>query len=157
MRGSGQRKPGAAAFVDGYLAFLLAKTSHLVSAGFHARLRELGVSIPTWRILAVLQGGARPVGELAGLVLLNQPTLSKALDRLEAEGLVGRGRDAGNRRSVKVKLLPRGRVLVAKLVPLANRHEAEVFAHLGAARRRALASALQATVARLSAAEGEQA
>ena len=38
-------------FVDGYLAFLLAKASHLVSGGFHRQLKELGVSIATWRIL----------------------------------------------------------------------------------------------------------
>jgi DNA-binding MarR family transcriptional regulator len=135
------------AFVDGYLAFLLAKASHLVSGGFHRQLKELGVSIATWRILAVLQDGARPVGDLADRVLLNQPTLSKTLDRLERDGLIKRSREAANRRSVTVSLEPRGRALAAKLVPLANDHEGEAFSALSLAERKALVRMLQRTIA----------
>jgi DNA-binding MarR family transcriptional regulator len=134
-------------FVDGYLAFLLAKASHLVSGGFHRQLKTMGISIATWRILAVLGDGARPVGELADRVLLNQPTLSKALDRLERDGLIKRSREAANRRSVTVSLLPRGRAMAARLLPMANAHEAEAFASLGASERRALVGMLQRTIA----------
>lgn len=142
------RSRRATSFVEGYLAFLLAKTSRLVSGGFHERLKTLGVSIATWRIVAVLQDRSRPVGELADLVLLNQPTLSKALDRLEAEGVVERVRESGDRRSVSVRLGPRGRELAETLVPLANAHEREAFAHLGAAEKRALVGMLQRTIER---------
>lgn len=134
-------------FVDRYLGFLLAKASHVVSGGFHRQLKEMGVSIATWRILAVLQDGPRPVGELADRVLLNQPTLSKALDRLERDGLLKRDREAANRRSVTVSLLPRGRAMAARLIPLANAHETETFASLSAADRRALVRMLQRTIA----------
>ena len=144
-----KRDPEAreAGFVDGYLAFLLAQASHLVSGGFHRQLKALDVSIATWRILAVLGDGARPVGELADRVLLNQPTLSKTLDRLERDGLIVRSRGESNRRSVTVSLEPRGRALAAKLVPLANAHEAEAFAVLSAAERKALVRMLQRTIA----------
>lgn len=135
------------AFVDGYLAFLLAKASHLVSGGFHRQLKELGVSIATWRILAVLRDGARPVGELADRVLLNQPTLSKTLDRLERDGLIKRSRGAANRRSVTVSLQPRGRTLAATLVPMANAHEGEAFSALSPSERKALVRMLQRTIA----------
>jgi len=134
-------------FVDGYLAFLLAKASHLVSGGFHRQLKELGVSIATWRILAVLRDGARPVGELADRVLLNQPTLSKTLDRLERDGLITRSREAENRRSVTVSLQPRGRALAAKLVPMANAHEGEAFSALSQTERKALVRMLRQTIA----------
>lgn len=134
-------------FVDGYLAFLLAKASHLVSGGFHRQLKELGVSIATWRILAVLRDGARPVGDLADRVLLNQPTLSKTLDRLERDGLIKRSREEANRRSVTVSLQPRGRALAAKLIPLANAHEGEAFAALSPAERKSLVRMLQRTIA----------
>jgi DNA-binding MarR family transcriptional regulator len=88
------------------------------------------------------------VGELADLVLLNQPTLSKALDRLETDGIVERFREAGDRRSVSVRLGPRGRTLAKELVPLANAHEHEAFAHLGVAEKRALVDMLQRTIER---------
>ena len=139
--------PGGS-FVEGYLAFLLAKTSHLVSGGFHARLKGLGVSISTWRIVAVLQDRGRPVGELADMVLLNQPTLSKALDRLEKDGILERYREDSDRRSVSVRLLPRGRALAEQLVPLANAHEQAAFAHLDDDDRLALVAMLQETIAR---------
>lgn len=142
------RRTRASSFVEGYLAFLLAKASRLVSGGFHERLKTLGVSIATWRIVAVLQDRSCPVGELADLVLLNQPTLSKALDRLEAEHIVERFRESDDRRSVSVRLGPRGRALAAELVPLANAHEREAFAHLGAAEKRALVGMLQRTIER---------
>ena len=141
------QEPAEEGFVDGYLAFLLAKASHIVSGGFHRQLKEIGISIATWRILAVLRDSARPVGELADRVLLNQPTLSKTLDRLEREGLVSRTRGVGNRRSVTVTLQPRGRALAAKLVPLASAHEADAFAALTQAERKALVRMLQRTIA----------
>jgi len=138
----------AAPFVDSYLAFLLAKASHLISSGFHARLRERGISIGTWRILAVLSDGPRTVSELADRVLLNQPTMSKTLDRLAADGLLRRRREQDNRRVVLIELTPRGRELAASLVPLANQHEREAFSHLSDGDRRRLVRILQATIAR---------
>lgn len=134
------------AFVENYLAFLLAKASRQISNGFHQRLRRQGVSISTWRILAVLNDGERTVGELADLVLLNQPTLSKALDRLVVDGLVARCRDSENRRAVIISITPGGRRLVDRLIPLANTHEAESFAHLTRQEKKHLVELLKKTI-----------
>lgn len=133
-------------FIENYLAFLLAKTSHLVSSQFHAKLKALGVSISSWRILASLRDHDRNVGELADMVLLNQPTLSKMLDRLQGKDLVERNRDGNNRRSVVISLTPAGRRMVEQLIPLANEHEARVFAHLSKRQRSDLVAMLRSTL-----------
>ena len=45
------------AFVDDYLAALLAQASQLISAEFHEVVRAHGISVPEWRVLASLAGG----------------------------------------------------------------------------------------------------
>lgn len=135
-------------FLDTYLAFLLARASHAISSGFHAELKRSGVSIGTWRILAVLRDEPRTVNELADRVLLNQPTMSKAIGRLEADGLLERGSDGTSRRHVLISITPAGRQLVDRLIPLANAHEEAAFAHLSAAQRRELVRMLRGTIER---------
>ena len=53
-------------FVDNYLAALLAWASHLISSEFHAVVRENGLSVSEWRVLASLAGGEPiAIGQLA--------------------------------------------------------------------------------------------
>lgn len=132
--------------IDSYLAFLLAKASHSVSSALHEQLRSKGVSIGTWRILAVLSGGSRTVSELASMVLLNQSTLSKALDKLEQQGLVVRERDPSARRQVNLSITDEGEAFVVKMLPLMKSHERQSFAHLNSKEQRQLVALLQKTI-----------
>lgn len=134
-------------FVESYLGFLLAKTSYQLSGEFHSKLRARGISIATWRILASVNDAERSVNELASLVLLNQPTLSKNLDRMEAHKLVTRKRCEQDRRSVFVFITDQGRALIEELIPLANQHEQASFRHLSAKERGTLVRLLQKTIA----------
>ena len=134
------------AFLEEYLTFLLAKTSHLASTSFHSELRERGVSVGTWRILCALNECRRSVGELAELVLLKQSTLSKTLDRLEQDGLIERQRDPKHRRLVIIGNSKKGKRLVEQLLPLAQQHERNVFSHLSDAERRKLTELLRGTI-----------
>ena len=65
---------------------------------------------------------------LAEACLLQQPTMTKLLDRMVRDGLVTRSQDARDRRLIRVALTPRGKRLASKLVAVAERHEAEVMA-----------------------------
>jgi DNA-binding MarR family transcriptional regulator len=141
-----QSAAAPAPFIDRYLAYLLARASHRVSSGFHAQLAERGVSASTWRVVASLQAGPLAVGELAERVLLAQPTLSKALDKLELEQLVRRARDPSNRRSVTITLTEQGQQLCTELVPLANHYEAVCFSHMSDAERGQLVALLQKAI-----------
>jgi len=126
-----------------YLAYLLARASTSVSAEFHRELRRLGIPVSTWRIVASVSEKARSVSELAGIVLMQQPTLSKALDRLEAQGLVERERREDSRRKVYVKPTEKGRMLAERLKPKAQLHEQEVLKELTPDEARKLKAALR--------------
>lgn len=102
-------------FPDGYLGYLLARASHLVNGKFHKELAREGVQVSTWRILTAVLDCSRTVTQLADIVLMKQPTLSKALGRLEAEGLVKRLRLDEERRVVLVEITPEGKALATRL------------------------------------------
>ena len=121
--------PSSPRFVDDYLLSLLARASHVVSTEFHLRLRARHVSVPVWRVLATLSGGAgETVSVLAAACLLQQPTMTKVLDRMERDGLVKRRQDAADKRLVRVHLSARGAAMVADLLSAARQHEAEILA-----------------------------
>lgn len=142
-------KAGSPRFIDNYLLYLLARASSITSGEFHAYLRELRVPLPVWRVLAVLDGtDALTVGELAAACLFKQPTMTKALDRLEAEGLVERRSSDGDRRRVIVVATDKGRALVANLITDARAHEARVLADHSAADMKQLKTALRRLIAR---------
>ena len=116
-------------FIDDYLLYLLARASHVVSAEFHTILRRAGVSVPVWRVLATLSGSpGETVSGLAESCLLQQPTMTKLLDRMVRDGLVKRLPDARDRRVVRIQMTPRGEAVVNELLEGAKKHEAEVLA-----------------------------
>ena len=142
-------KAGSKRFVDDYLLYLLARASTMASGEFHAHLRALRVPLPVWRVLAVLDGtDGLTVGELAAACLFKQPTMTKALDRLEAKGLVVRESGKGDRRRVLVVATEKGRALVAGLIADAKAHEARVLKDHSAAEIKHLKSALRRLIAR---------
>ncbi len=111
------------------LADLLADAAHVVIQGFAEELRRRGASLPVWRALAALL--ARPGETVTGLAeacLLQQPTMTKLLDRMVRDGLVTRAPDARDRRVVRVTLTPEGEARAAGLVTAAQRYEAGVLA-----------------------------
>jgi DNA-binding MarR family transcriptional regulator len=116
-------------FIDDYLLYLLARASHVVSAEFHSVLRRAGVGVPVWRVLATLSGSpGETVSGLADACLLQQPTMTKLLDRMVRDGLVKRLPDARDRRVVRIQMTPRGETVVTELLAAAKKHETEVLA-----------------------------
>ncbi|HWK44259.1 MAG TPA: MarR family winged helix-turn-helix transcriptional regulator [Stellaceae bacterium] len=138
-----------APFFAGYLPYLLARASFLVSREFHEQLAPCGIDVPTWRVLAILSDGAgMTIGDLAAIALLKQPTLTKVVDRMEAAGLVRRGGGAEDRRKVLVTIAPAGRDLVTTLLPRALAHEAVVLGDYTADEKRLLKRVLTTLIER---------
>ena len=120
-------------FVDDYLAYLLARASHLISSEFHREVEASGLTVPEWRVLASLAGGAqRTVGELADIVLSKQPTVTKLVARMHEQGWVERSTGLTDRRQALVALSPVGRQRVQALLRRARGHEARVLSSFGA-------------------------
>ena len=98
-------------------------------------------------MLATLSDSAPlTVGQLALEVLAQQPTVTKTLDRLVAQGWVERRADATDTRRVRVALTPAGQQHVAPLLTAARAHEAQRLQALGAPELERMRKALHALV-----------
>jgi DNA-binding MarR family transcriptional regulator len=116
-------------FAGPFLPDLLARAFHVLVQGFAEELRKRGTSLPAWRVLAaLLTHPGETVTGLAEACLLQQPTMTKLLDRMVQDGLVARAQDARDRRIIRITLTPEGEAKAAELVAVAERHEAEVLA-----------------------------
>jgi DNA-binding MarR family transcriptional regulator len=99
----------------------MAVADRLHSAAIHLlrRLRrvddESGLSAARLSALSVLVfGGPRTIGALAEAEQVAPPTMTKLVQGMEKDGLVRRGRDAADRRSVMIRATVKGgRVLRA--------------------------------------------
>ena len=132
------------AFTETYLPYLLARASHSVSSSFHASLKGWDLSVPEWRVLACLvEADGLPVGQLAAMVMMKQPSMTKVLDRMEAEGLVRRRGAREDRRRVLIHLTPKGRARVKPVLAAARAHQRERLAPFDEDERALILRALQ--------------
>lgn len=115
-------------FIDGYLLYLLARASEEVSAEFHARLKQHGLQVAEWRVLATLSDGdGMLLGDLASAALQRQPTMTKIIDRMVKTGLVKRRAGAKDRRQVRIFSTTEGRKRVRAALRDAKTHEADIL------------------------------
>ena len=123
-------------FLPYRLAVLAHKTSRELSGVYGERF---GLSIPEWRILANLgRFGPLYAGELAERSSMDKPKVTRALQRLEAGGIVQRAVDAEDRRQVRLALTRRGRAMFREIAALALGWERQFLSPLSEAERRAL-------------------
>lgn len=135
---------------EGSLAELLARAHYLLSESFYEQLKAHGLSPTEWRVVAALsEHDGVKMTELAELVLFKQPTLTKAIDRMERAQLVQRRTPEEDRRRTLVFLTERGRRVASPLVLRARQHDAAVTRSLGAAAARNLKAALGELIDRL--------
>jgi MarR family transcriptional regulator, organic hydroperoxide resistance regulator len=94
------------------VCFALSVAARMVVSVYKPVLAPLGLTHPQYLVMLALWG-QEPVSVkgLAALLQLDSATLSPLLKRLEALGLVVRGRDARDERSLAVSLTARGREL----------------------------------------------
>ena len=136
-------------FIDDYLVYLLARAAHQVSSEFHEHLRRRGISVAVWRVLSGLIGSeGETVTGLAEMCLLQQPTMTKLLDRMARNGLIARSADQRDRRVVRVALTAEGRAMADSLAMEAKIHEADLLARHPPAEAEAMKNLLRSILAR---------
>ena len=134
-------------FIDGYLAYLLARASHLISAEFHVIVRRSRLPVLQWRVLATLADGqVSSIGEVAAIILVPQSTLTRVAARMVDAGLLLRADDSQDRRITRIRLSATGLKLAARLVQQARAHEAAVVQRLGAADAQTLKRILRSLI-----------
>jgi DNA-binding MarR family transcriptional regulator len=123
-------------FLPYRLAVLAHKTSRELSGVYGERF---GLSIPEWRILANLgRFGPLYAGDLAERSSMDKPKVTRALQRLEAAGIVQRAVDAEDRRQVRLALTRRGRSMFREIAALALDWEEQFLSPLSETERKTL-------------------
>ena len=98
--------------LDRQVCFALAVASRTVIGLYRPLLEPMGLTHPQYLVmLALWEQEPLRVSELAERLSLEPATLSPLLKRLEAGGLVVRGRDPHDERALAVSLTPAGRRL----------------------------------------------
>ncbi|MDX2205110.1 MAG: MarR family transcriptional regulator [Hyphomicrobiaceae bacterium] len=136
-------------FLPYRLAVLAGEVSRALSQIY---TREFGLSIPEWRIVANLgRFGPLNAGDLAQRSSLDKPKVTRALQKLEARGLVVRSVEARDRRQVRLSLSRRGRSMLGQIAGLALDWEKELVSVLSHGDREHLARIMAALSARTEA------
>ena len=76
---------------------------------------HFGITGPQlWALKTINRLGSLPLGELSKRMYLHPSTISGVIDRLEKKGYLVRDRIENDRRVVRVRLTPKGKMLVRK-------------------------------------------
>jgi DNA-binding MarR family transcriptional regulator len=97
------------------VCFALATASRSVIKLYRPVLEPLGLTHPQYLVmLALWERSPRTLRDIADALLLEPPTLTPLLKRLEAVGYLERGRNPANERELGVELTEAGRALRAE-------------------------------------------
>lgn len=114
--------------LERFLPYRLSVASNAVSKAFARRYeREFGISIPEWRVMAVLGRFAPATSqEVCERTAMDKAKVSRAVSRLVASGQVTRRDNPDDQRSNLLALSRKGRRTYDQIVPIARGLEREL-------------------------------
>jgi DNA-binding MarR family transcriptional regulator len=116
-----------------FVPYRIAVLARGVSASLGKKYRDLGITIPEWRLIAHLaEVGLCSSGEICARTSMDKAMVNRAVTRLVAAGLVLAGTSGQDRRVNVLKLTPRGQKIYERIVPLALDHEKSLLDPLSA-------------------------
>ena len=131
--------------ISQYLFYDLAAAHRKQHARLNEKLKDLGVQVETWRVLETLGSDeGRTMGELAEIVLMNPPTLTKLVDRMVANGLVQRQLAPEDHRRVQLVLTKVGVELIGEVRRHTDAQNEDILERLGEENARIVQEALRA-------------
>ncbi|MBV9991975.1 MAG: winged helix-turn-helix transcriptional regulator [Alphaproteobacteria bacterium] len=124
--------------LDGFVPYRLSVLSNRVSGAIARHYsEEFGLTIPEWRVMAVLGGTSELAArEVANRTAMDKVQVSRAVAGLMRAGRVARGGDAHDGRVTRLSLTPQGRAIYDRIVPLALHLEELFLSALSAEERR---------------------
>lgn len=127
-----------------FAPYLMNRIMGRYNASLRADLAGLGLTTPKMRALAVLSVIDAPlIRDLAVYAVVEQSTLSRALDQLAGEGLIQRETDAGDSRAIRVHITEAGRAAFEAMWPQMAASYARMFQGIPDDERRAFVVTLQ--------------
>lgn len=132
--------------LSGFLPYRLSVLANTVSRELAALYaKRFGITIPQWRIIAVLGQHANVSADfVGGRTAMDRVTVSRAIAGLLARKLILRRSSPSDRRCSMLRLTAAGQRVYAEIVPLARAYETRLLSRLSAADRQHLAQALTA-------------
>ena len=130
--------------LEDFLPYRLSVVTNRISRAFARRYsHEFGLTIPEWRVLAVV-GGFAPVSsnEICLRTEMDKAKVSRAVTRLAAAGLLKRSPDPADQRLIRLTFTAKGRRVYDAIVPRALAMERELVAALKPREREVLEQAL---------------
>jgi DNA-binding MarR family transcriptional regulator len=133
------------------LPYMLNRLTSRANQLWVKQLREHGLTIGRWHVLSVLAryDGSR-IGTIADLSGGEQPAVSRVIDQMERDGLVGRRPSLDDSRAVEVWLSKRGRQIIDNLLPEAEEFVARMLRSLDEGEINQLAGFLERLMADMS-------
>lgn len=133
-----------------YAPYLMNRIMGRYNASLRDEMAGLGLTTPKMRALAVLSVIDGPlIRELAVYSVVEQSTLSRALDQLAAEGLIRRESDSADSRATRVFITDAGRATFDTLWPRMAEAHARMFRGIPDDERRAFVATLQKMLANI--------
>jgi DNA-binding MarR family transcriptional regulator len=101
--------------------------ANLIGRAFSGQLdNAFGMSVPEWRVmLALARHPGLTAAEITSHWAMDKMAISRAIQRLEGDGHIGRDRNPSDRRSYQLSLTASGEALHKKILPTANKRYRE--------------------------------
>jgi len=131
--------------LEEFLPYRLSVLSNRLSAAIaESYSRRFGLSIPEWRVVAVLAPAPGiSAAEVAERTAMDKVAVSRAVRRLLHKGRIRRETATGDRRRSMLELTPAGREVYDSIVPVLRRYENTLLACLDASQQKQLDILLQ--------------
>jgi DNA-binding MarR family transcriptional regulator len=137
------------------VGWLLIQAARLHRFHLSEQLADQGLYPGQEQVLRVLATAEQfSAGELARLLQVRPPTVSKSINRLTALGLLERSTKAGDRRSISVRLTPKGQALAVSIETSWKKAEDDLMKDFDEKDRRRLRKLLRRASKNLSEALG---
>src|SRR4051812_21700099 len=109
----------------------LTRTAHAVTQAFERAMAEAGGSASAWQVLLLVRSNEWGTqAKMADALGITGATLTHHLNSLEAQGLVRRWRESGDRRVQRAELTEAGSALFDRLRDVALRHDERLRSRL---------------------------
>lgn len=123
---------GSYTSMDKQISYALAAAHRSVNLSLSERVKKHGVQIEAWRIMEALDTDQKlSMGEIAKIVLINPPTLSKLVDRMVSDGLVHRQMAQSDHRQTNLLLTDLARKRMVQIRGEVEEQDQEITNRIG--------------------------
>lgn len=118
--------------LDNFLPYrITVLASHIAVSFAKQHAEQFGLSIPEWRVVAVLgRHGELSSGEVMEKTSMDKAKVSRAVTRLTAASIIARKANLEDQRSNRLELTRKGRQIHDRITPIATNLEQELLSAL---------------------------